>query len=157
LISFLSYSPGFVDDNRDYLAEATTGFSTPDRPPGTLGLIVSGLETLPRALIGPAPDEIGPQPVWLWVVANTVYWLVLLAAVVVRFPGRADAPTNTGVGVALVLIAAVAIVGMAVTLTNYGIVVRMRGMPTFLLLPLVLAPLWSPRRDPLFRGRVLLS
>jgi hypothetical protein len=142
MITVLEFSPVFVSDNRDYLAQAATGFVAPTTTlPGALGLLINGLLTLPRAVLGPLPSEIGTEPVWIWVIANTLYWFVLLALIVVRYRGRPD------VGAVLVLMTSVALVGIAITLTNYGIVARMRGMPIFLLLPLVLAPL----REPLLR------
>jgi hypothetical protein len=143
IITILRFSPAFVDDNRDYLAHAATGFVAPDSTlTGTPGLVVNGLLTLPRAVLGPLPSEIGTQPVWLWVIANTLYWFALLALVIVRYRGRPE------VGAVLLLTTSIALVGIAITLTNYGIVVRMRGMPMFLLMPLVLAPLRQPLLRP---------
>jgi hypothetical protein len=143
IITILEFSPAFVEDNRDYLGEATTGFVAPETSlTGTPRLIVTGLLTLPRAVLGPLPSEIGAEPVWLWVIVNVLYWFALLALVVIRFRGRPD------VGAVLLLTASIAMVGIAITLTNYGIVVRMRGMPMFLLLPLVLAPLRAPLLRP---------
>jgi hypothetical protein len=142
-ITVLSFSPAFVEDNRDYLAGAATGFVAPAAPvTGTLGLGITGLLTLPRAVLGPLPSEIGPEPVWLWVIVNTAYWFGLLALVVIRFRGRPE------VGAVLLLITSIAMVGIAITLTNYGIVVRMRGMAMFLMLPLVLAPIRPPLLRP---------
>jgi hypothetical protein len=143
VITVLEFSPEYVEDNRDDLALAATGFDVPTTGlTGSIGLTLTGLLTLPRAVLGPLPSEVGPEPVWLWVIANTLYWFALLVLVIVRYRGRPE------VGAVLLLTTGMALVGIAITLTNYGIVVRMRGMPMFLMLPLVLAPLRAPLLRP---------
>jgi hypothetical protein len=114
---------------RDYLAEsATTGFPPSDPlTPGGLAM------SLLRVGIGPLPWELRPAPVWGWVLVNWAFWIavVVAAVVAVRRAGL------TATRLALLVFAAVILVGLALSLTNYGIVVRMRATVVIALLPLV--------------------
>lgn len=114
---------------RDYLAEsATTGFPPSDPlTPGGLAM------SLLRVGIGPLPWELRPAPVWGWVLVNWAFWIAVVVAAVVAV--RRSGLTATRL--ALLVFAGVILVGLALSLTNYGIVVRMRATVVIALLPLV--------------------
>ena len=121
---------------RDYLSEsATTGFS-PSDPFTPTGLAMSLL----RVGVGPFPWELRPTPVWAWIFVNWVFWILILALVVLALR-RAGLTATT---VALVAFAGVTLTGLALTLTNYGIVTRIRPTIVIALLPLAWGAL-APR------------
>lgn len=127
-------------DNRVFLADATTGFPVGDLGSGPVGLLTTAFSMIPRIVFGPFPWELGPQIVWLWVLSNTVFWLGILWLVAKQVRRMSDkAPAY-----ALIAASAIVMLGLSLTLTNYGIVVRMRGMPTMMLLPLVVGTIGSP-------------
>ena len=114
---------------RDYLAEsATTGFA-PSDPLTPLGLAMSLL----RVGVGPFPWELRPAPVWGWVLVNWAFWIAVVVAAVVALRRAGLTATR----LALLVFAGVILVGLALSLTNYGIVVRMRATVVIALLPLV--------------------
>lgn len=127
--------------NRLYLsAEATTGFSTSVLGTGVGGFLVVVMEVFPRVLLGPFPWELGipweagESMVWLWVLSNSLIWLALLWVVL-----RKRRLLKHRRAAALILGAtAIVMLGMSLSLTNYGIIVRMRGTPMIMLLPLAL-------------------
>ena len=130
-------------ENRLYLSDATTGFPAGDLGSGPLGLLMTAVGMLPRVAFGPFPWEVSAHIVWLWVLANTVFWFVILYATGRRVRRLADR------SLALIFIggAAIVLLGLSLTLTNYGIVVRMRGMPIMMLLPLVVGAVGSRAAD----------
>lgn len=136
ILSMLGQNEEYLRLNRENLSEdAVTGFAIKELGEGPLGFLGGAIALAPRLAFGPYLWEIGLAPVWIWVFANTIVWFALLAFAVWqtrKLPNRAASA---------VLWAAVAIVlvGMALTLTNYGIVVRLRGIPYMMLLPLVIA------------------
>ena len=123
------YSAEALFATRDYLAvSASTGFA-PSDPFTPLGLA----RALVQVGIGPMPWEYRPSPVWGWVFANWVYWVAIIG---LALQGMRRAGV-TFTAVALVVFACILLGGLAVALTNYGIVVRMRGPVMIALLPLV--------------------
>lgn len=128
LLAAAGYSPALLLIARDYLAAiSTTGFVA--RDPFTM---VGMAEALVRVGLGPFPWEYAPATVWAWVLGNHLYWLALLALTVasIRRYGL-DLPRVAIIAFCIVLLA-----GIAVGLTNYGIVVRMRGSLIIATLPL---------------------
>jgi hypothetical protein len=135
-----------VAAGRTYLAdEVTTGFAQiPDYSGGALGLVTVALKTLPPVALGPFPWEIGFSGVWLWVLANSVAWWMVLVAVVqaARRSRRDDV-------VMLCSIAGLAVlIGMSAMLTNYGIVVRIRSDVLVMLAPVVMGVAARPVAGP---------
>ena len=142
------YSAEALFATRDYLAvSASTGFA-PSDPFTPLGLA----RALVQVGIGPMPWEYRPSPVWGWVFVNWVYWVVVIG-LVLRAMRRAGV---TFAAVALVVFACILLAGLAVALTNYGIVVRMRGTVLIALLPLVWGCLQPLRRGSQERSRELV-
>lgn len=76
---------------------------------------------------------------WLWVLANWGYWMVVLVLAVLAVRAGANAAT-----VALTTFCLVLLAGLALGLTNYGIVVRMRATLMVAVLPLVFGLLRAP-------------
>lgn len=130
----LGFDSDYLEANRQELSEiALTGFDPAPLGSGPLGLLWSATQLLPRLIVGPFPDEWGPEVVWLWVAVTTVVWFAVLFTALVRMY---RAP-RLWLAVLLVLGTLAVLLGMALTLTNYGIVVRLRGIPAIMLLPLV--------------------
>ena len=128
LLAAAGYSPSLLLIARDYLATiSTTGFIARD-PFTPVGMV----EALVRVGVGPFPWEYAPAAVWAWVLGNHLYWLAVLALAVlaIRRYGM-DLPR-----MALLAFCTVLLAGIAVGLTNYGIVVRMRGSLIIAALPL---------------------
>ncbi|MGO4692091.1 hypothetical protein [Glaciibacter sp. 2TAF33] len=139
----LGFSEQFLQANRVYIsADATTGFASSSLQPGLLGLLSTAAQVFPRVVLGPYPWEIQLAPAWIWVATNTIAWLVLLILAIrsLTFEGRRRVRMVALLAVALLLF------GMSLSLTNYGIIVRMRGACVFLLLPLVLGGAQRGRR-----------
>lgn len=120
---------------RDYLNDsATSGFPAAD-PFTPRGLV----EALVRVGFGPLPWEYTLAPVWAWIFVNWAYWVLVL---LLTFTAVRRAGLNSA-NVAVLVFAAVLLAGLAVGLTNYGIVVRMRASVLVALLPVmwgILAP-----------------
>lgn len=95
------------------------------------------LATLPNSVFGPFPWEIGIEPVWAWVLINALFWWVALFAVARRIWVNG----LNSVTVSLLVFAAVLLVGMSVTLTNYGLLLRIRTIPMIVLLVLMAQPI----------------
>lgn len=142
LLASLGQTEEFIRANRQYISEdATTGFPSSELGSGPIGFLRAALEIAPRLFVGPYPWEIELSFVWGWVVLNTVVWiaaLVLVCRRAVSLPRRSDSAV-------LLLGAALVLFGMALSLTNYGIVIRMRGIPYIMLLPLFVAQVSSAR------------
>lgn len=137
ILAAAGYSPQLLLIARDYLASvSTTGFISRD-PFTLLGMV----EALVRVGLGPLPWEYRPAPVWGWVLLNQVHWLVVagLAAVAWRRHGSDIAR------VALLAFCVVLLAGLAIGLTNYGIVVRMRASLIIAVIPLAWGAL-APER-----------
>jgi hypothetical protein len=143
VLSSVGLSPEQLFVAREYLADvATTGFPPAD-PFTPVGLV----ESLVRVGLGPLPWELRPAPVWAWVLVSWAYWILVLVLSwrAVRRTGL-DAAT-----VAVLVFAVVLLAGLAVGLTNYGIVVRMRATVIIALLPVawgMLAPARAVARTP---------
>ena len=140
LLAAAGYSPSLLLIARDYLASvSTTGFVARD-PFTPVGMV----EALVRVGLGPLPWEYAPAAVWAWVLGNQLYWLGLLAlaGTALRRHGL-DAAR-----LALVVFCTILLAGIAVGLTNYGIVVRMRGSLIVAALPLAWGALpWGATRE----------
>lgn len=140
---------------RNYLSSAaTTGFAVNAGPLSSLGATPLIFATFFKILLGPFPWEMGREVVWLWVVANTsVWWVVLLLTLrsLKRVPRKRPA-------IVLLTLAAVILLGMGLTLTNYGIVVRLRTTP-LVILAIVLAAKGGIGRssEPQLRERSIVS
>jgi hypothetical protein len=141
MLGAVGYSPEQLFIVRDSLADlATTGFSPAD-PFTPIGLI----ESFVRVGLGPLPWEFRPAPAWAWVFVNWAYWAVLVVA---AWRGLRRTGTNQ-VSVAIIAFSVVLLAGLAVGLTNYGIVVRMRATVIVALIPLAMGLLVPARdRDP---------
>ena len=141
LLAAAGYSPQQLLVARDYLAAiSTTGFLA--RDPFT---VVGMVEALARVGFGPLPWEYRPLAVWGWVLVNHVQWLAVaaLALSALRRRGRDIAR------VAVLAFCVVLLAGIAVGLTNYGIVVRMRASLVIAVLPLA----WGAQALELGRGK----
>jgi hypothetical protein len=138
-----------VAEGRGYLAEsATTGFgSVPSTSGGVTGLLQAGVQSLPRVLLGPFPWEVGLAAVWLWIIANSLVWWATI--VLIWRAGRRAAWDD--VVLTAVVAGLVVLMGMAVVLTNYGIVVRLRSDVVVLLVPVVLG-LWTSGTEDTGKG-----
>ena len=119
-----------IVNSRNYLATANTGFGEAAAPT-TYGLVGQLPSTLPLVTLGPLPWQLPSSG--LPAVADTLsWWFVLYWAV------RGFGPLYRRYGrAAWVLVgpAAALIVVLALTLANFGIVIRMRAMVAVLLLP----------------------
>jgi hypothetical protein len=137
-LRYIGLTPDALFLNRDYLAQtSTTGFPPSDP------LTLSGLaQSMVRVGLGPLPWELRLAPVWGWVFVNWVFWVVVVIAAVVAVRRSGLTPVR----LALAVFAGVVLVGLALSLTNYGIVVRMRAIVVFAVLPLVWG-LLSPTVD----------
>lgn len=139
VLAAAGYSPSLLLVARDYLATvSTTGFVARD-PFTPLGMV----EALVRVGFGPFPWEYAPAGVWLWVLGNHLYWLALVVVVVLALRRGGLDPAR----VAVVTLCAILLAGIAVGLTNYGIVVRMRGTLVIAVLPLAWGGLSGMRRQ----------
>jgi hypothetical protein len=138
LLGVLGVSPEALVATRDYLADsASTGFAT-GSPLTPTGLA----QALLHVGLGPLPWELRPSPVWVWVIVNWAFWLTLLALVV---QGLRRRRLSQGT-VALIVFSLVLLAGLAVGLTNYGIVTRMRATVALAVLPLAFAAM-APSRS----------
>jgi hypothetical protein len=119
-----------IVNSRNYLATANTGFGEAAAPT-TYGLVGQLPSTLPLVTFGPLPWQLPSSG--LPAVADTLsWWFVLYWAV------RGFGPLYRRYGrAAWVLVgpASALIVVLALTLANFGIVIRMRAMVAVLLLP----------------------
>jgi hypothetical protein len=119
-----------IVNSRNYLATANTGFGEAAAPT-TYGLVGQLPSTLPLVTFGPLPWQLPSSG--LPAVADTLsWWFVLFWAVrgfgpLYRRYGRA-AWVLVGPATALIVV-------LALTLANFGIVIRMRAMVAVLLLP----------------------
>jgi hypothetical protein len=136
LLNALGQSAEYLQANRQFISvDATTGFASAPLGSGPLGLITSAVQMVPRIVLGPFPWEVGFSAVWLWVIANDVIWIVALV-IMIR---RTRLLSERRVIAVLIIAGAIVLTGMALTLTNYGIVIRMRGIPYVMILPILIA------------------
>jgi len=143
ILAQLGFSEQSLESNRVYIAvDATTGFSPSALQPGVGGFFLTAAQAFPKVLLGPFPWEIGLAPAWIWVVANSIVWLVMLTMAIRRCILARD---RRWVAV-LVVATGLLVFGMSLSLTNYGIIVRMRGAGLMLLLPLVLGGFYRGNR-----------
>ncbi|WP_104199815.1 hypothetical protein [Cryobacterium sp. Y29] len=139
----LGVTEASLQANREYISvEATTGFSSGSLQPGIGGFLTTAVQGFPRLLFGPFPWEFEFAPVWIWVGINTIAWLTILY-LAIRSTFQIQEKT---ISLVLLTAAGLLLLAMSVSLTNYGIVVRMRGSTMILLLPLVLGK-YAPRRS----------
>lgn len=137
VLAAAGYSPQLLLIARDYLATvSTTGFVS--RDPFTM---VGMVEALVRVGLGPLPWEYRPAPVWGWVMLNQVHLLVVAALAVMAWRKRGGDVAR----VALLAFSVVLLAGIAVGLTNYGIVVRMRASLVVAVIPLAWGALTTER------------
>lgn len=136
-LAYLGLTPDALLATRDYLAvSASTGF-----PPADPFTVPGLLQAVVRVGLGPLPWELRPSFVWVWILANWAFWILVLV-----LAAKALLRTPVTVGkVALMTFAFVLLVGLAISLTNYGIVVRMRAVVLVAVLPLAWGALTSPR------------
>lgn len=128
ILAAAGYSPQLLLVARDYLAAiSTTGFIA--RDPFT---VVGMAEALVRVGFGPLPWEYRPLPVWGWIMLNHLHWLAVAALAISTWRYRGTDAAR----VALLAFCVVLLAGIAVGLTNYGIVVRMRASLVIAVLPL---------------------
>jgi hypothetical protein len=128
ILAAAGYSPQLLLIARDYLAAiASTGFVS--RDPFT---IVGMIEALVRVGVGPLPWEYRPSPVWGWIFLNQVHWLVVAGLALLAWRRRGGDAAR----VALLAFCVVLLAGIAIGLTNYGIVVRMRASLVVAVIPL---------------------
>lgn len=140
VLATAGYSPSLLLVARDYLASiSTTGFVARD-PFTPAGMV----EALVRVGFGPLPWEYAPAAVWVWVLGNQLYWLALVVVAVLALRRWGLDPVRIGV----VALCTVLLAGIAVGLTNYGIVVRMRGTLVIAVLPLAWGGLSGRFRKP---------
>lgn len=111
---------------RAYLSEvATTGFIVHAGPLSVFGPMGALVASIPKVLLGPLPWELSVQLVWGWVVINAVFWWTMIVAIL----RRRRAFSDKSMYVLLTVFAMVLLIGMAATLTNYGILSRLRSLP----------------------------
>ena len=151
LLAQLGFTAESIQTNRVYISvDATTGFAVDSLQTGVVGFLSTAVQVVPRLLFGPFPWELGFAPVWIWVLLNTLVWLVLLF-LAIRNLSHLE---HKYFGLILVVASGLVLLAMSVTLTNYGIVVRMRGAAMIMLLPLVLgSDLTKSRIGPTLSGR----
>ena len=121
---------------RNYLASANTGFGD-QAAPTTSGLIGQLPSALPLVMFGPLPWQLASTE--LVAVADTLAWWF-----VIFWGARGFGPLYRRFGRAswVLFVPAVALVGvLALTLANFGIMIRMRAMIVVLLLPYAAAGL----------------
>jgi hypothetical protein len=140
-LAAVGYSPEGLTIARDYLSSSATTAFPPADPFSVVGLA----QSLLRVGAGPFLWEFRLAPAWAWVFLNWAYWalVVLLTTKALRRTGLNSA------NVAVVVFAIVLLAGLAIGLTNYGIVVRMRAAAALALLPVVwgLLPTADPDHD----------
>lgn len=119
---------GRIDMSRSELSAATTGFTT-----GSGGDLISQLVSFPeglvRVLVGPFPWEVinlGPIAGVEW-----LCWIVLI--VPVAWATRRLPPG----GKVLVVLGLASLIALAISISNYGTLARLRIMTIVMLLPLV--------------------
>jgi hypothetical protein len=99
-----------------------------------LGILCDSLARLPALMFGPFLWEIGPEPVWIVVIASTLHFLFLFGtSVLFLFQKKANLAT-----LGLFSLGLVTLLILAAILTNYGIIIRFRVVAELFLLPLSL-------------------
>ena len=148
VFSYLSTDLGAVDETADRVArgltkgDVTTTLTPPPNTPddvttagerfldSTLGAAIT---RFPKLVLGPFWWEVGPEPIWIVVVASTLHYWFLLATSLLLLIKRNNRNLLT---VTLFLVSALIIASLSVVLTNYGIVVRFRVVAEIFLSPL---------------------
>ena len=131
--------------SRNYLSSVNTGFGE-EAAPTTSGLIGHLPSALPQVMFGPLPWQLPSSG--LAAVTDTLAWWF-----VVYWGLRGFGPLRRRFGRAswVLIVPTVALIGvLALTLANFGIVIRMRAMIVVLLLPYAAVGLALSRS----RGRV---
>jgi hypothetical protein len=121
-----------------------------------LGILCDSLARLPALMFGPFLWEIGPEPVWIVVIASTLHFLFLFGTSVLFLFQKKQRNLAT---LGLFSLGLVTLLILATILTNYGIIIRFRVVAELFLLPLSLGFLLQ-RGDgisPLTRGWRLLG
>jgi hypothetical protein len=108
------------------------------------------VDVFAKVLLGPAPWEW--QETSLILGADGVIWVILLILAIRGFVGAT--PSVRSVMLAVVLPALGLLASLVIISGNYGTMQRLRVQPEFLLLPLVVAGLRIPLREPSVRGLV---
>lgn len=134
LIGILGFDFSSIMMTRDYLARsATTGFSISAGPLSAFGGAGLLLASLPTVVFGPFPWQMGPEPVWAWVALNAVSWWV---AIILALRNQV-ARLRPGITVLLMSSAVGLLLGLSLTMTNFGIVARLRAIPLVIILVIV--------------------
>lgn len=95
----------------------------------TLG---ASIANLPFLFLGPFWWEVGPEPIWLVVIASTLhFWFLLVtgAALLVKRKNRSIA------AFVLLIMSLITLASLAPLMTNYGIIIRFRVVAEILLTP----------------------
>lgn len=141
--------PSYAQDAARELSEsASTGFYDPVSVESSPNAICSlneylstaclSLNNLPKFLFGPFLWEMSWEPVWLYLLASTWQFLVVLGISSTTFFTRSLRHPSS---FALLITGAALTLLLSATLTNYGIVARFRTEVWLLLLPLAWAGL----------------
>jgi hypothetical protein len=137
----------------DYLSrdEVTTALKrSPEAPAGVcdqisyLPVLCNSLAAPPALMFGPFLWEIGPEPIWIVLIASTAHFLFLLTtSILLLFQKR----KRTIASLSLLGLSLVTLIVLAAVMTNYGIIMRFRTVAELFLIPLSLAFLLGLRRD----------
>jgi hypothetical protein len=117
--------------NRAYLGrdEVTTAFQVSENA------VLGAFEAAFRVIFGPFPSEMGPSLVW-WVLALSTVNFVLVLGLAMAFLLSSRSRFFEYSGLALAALGCIVI--FAVSITNYGMVMRFRFVPQILLIPLAI-------------------
>lgn len=122
-----------LSDSAVTLSELPVGFLCDSA--SYLGILCGSLERLPAFMFGPFLSEIGPEPVWIVVIASTLHFLFLFGtSVLFLFQKKQRSLATLG----LFSLGLVTLLILAAILTNYGIIIRFRVAAELFLLPLSL-------------------
>ena len=108
-----------------------------------VGILCNSLARLPAFIFGPFLWEIGPEPIWIVVIASSLHFLFLLATSVLFLFQKKQRNLAT---LGLFALALITLLILAAVLTNYGIIIRFRVVVELFLFPLTLGFLLQ-RRD----------
>jgi len=119
--------------------DVTTGLETDSsdfcNSTSYVGILCGSLARLPALIFGPFLWEIGPEPIWIAIIASSLHFLFLLAtSVLCLFKAK---PRNLAT-LGLFGLALLTLLIFSSILTNYGIIIRFRVVAELFLLPLTL-------------------
>lgn len=96
----------------------------------TLG---ASIANLPFLFLGPFWWEVGPEPIWLVVIASTLHFWFLLVTGAATLVKRKNRSVTAFV---LLIMSLITLASLAPGMTNYGIIIRFRVVAEILLTPL---------------------